>query len=690
MGKKHKKHHKSEKKSHDDEEYERSSKEPLKLVLKVTNPDADEVYSHGSHEERRHKHKKKKKKKSSEKEKHKHHSEDKSPKQAHIEKDEDMSTAPEEDEPAAKRLAVDSEMEHDKVEDTEVKEANPLLMRQADEPTILKGCLKYIQSILQRKDINGFFAYPVNDVIAPGYSSIIQHPVDFSTMLTKIEAEEYHSVMDYKKDFELMCNNAMTYNRPDTIYYKEAKKLLYIGRKQMSKEKLMIMKRNLGFMGSITSDELGFDEPESEVSVVTNAIIEKEKEQKKKSKAKSNLSKFEAIPDNMTPEEILTQAQAAAKEAAESLTLRKPKADYGFLRRREDGSSSLTIINPENNGIVSDKERIVDIATVVGKLNAGTWSISGFKEDKRNKVSPVNYLGYGPFSSYAPQYDSSFANITKDESDLLLSTYGNETGVQYAKSVKSYVENSGDYVNRMVDRMLDILTKGEHSKTQCIIDERRREEEQKLLAEEVKENLDAEIRPVHEFKTEGNISKSCRGDFDLGALRSLGDLGVDVSFLDQYEKDPPKDKVQEKLDHTASLIQDLQQTQSERLCARPPLYLCDLPGPSEKEMQLAQRVTEELKDLAKEVAPSDITSLKGIREAMGISLEPTETDSSSEVTDNPVTSELSGAANSPAQQTSEPISAMDIDQEFQEFFQQNTTDMMSDKDAEETLAANMC
>lgn len=47
------------------------------------------------------------------------------------------------------------------------------------------------------------------------------------------------------------------------------------------------MKRNLGFMGSITSDELGFDEPESEVSVVTNAIIEKEKEQKKKAKAKS-------------------------------------------------------------------------------------------------------------------------------------------------------------------------------------------------------------------------------------------------------------------------------------------------------------------------------------------------------------------------------------------------------------------
>lgn len=32
-----------------------------------------------------------------------------------------------------------------------------------------------------------------------------------------------------------MCNNAMTYNRPETIYYREAKKLLSSGMKLMSK-----------------------------------------------------------------------------------------------------------------------------------------------------------------------------------------------------------------------------------------------------------------------------------------------------------------------------------------------------------------------------------------------------------------------------------------------------------------------
>ena len=45
----------------------------------------------------------------------------------------------------------------------------------------------------------------------------------------------------------------------------------------------------------------------------------------------------------------------------------------------------------------------------------------------------VNYLNYGPFSSHAPLYDSSFSNVSKEESDLLLSTYGDESGAQYAK-----------------------------------------------------------------------------------------------------------------------------------------------------------------------------------------------------------------------------------------------------------------
>lgn len=44
----------------------------------------------------------------------------------------------------------------------------------------------------------------------------------------------------------------------------------------------------------------------------------------------------------------------------------------------------------------------------------------------------VSYINYGPFTSYAPAYDSTFANIGKDDSDLILAAYGEESSQQGA------------------------------------------------------------------------------------------------------------------------------------------------------------------------------------------------------------------------------------------------------------------
>ena len=49
-----------------------------------------------------------------------------------------------------------------------------------------------------RKDTQGFFAFPVNDTIAPGYSNIITHPMDFSFMKYKIDSNEYHSLEQFR------------------------------------------------------------------------------------------------------------------------------------------------------------------------------------------------------------------------------------------------------------------------------------------------------------------------------------------------------------------------------------------------------------------------------------------------------------------------------------------------------------
>ena len=42
------------------------------------------------------------------------------------------------------------------------------------------------------------------------------------------------SLFYFQEDFNLMCNNAMVYNAPETIYYKAAKKLVLSGSKLLS------------------------------------------------------------------------------------------------------------------------------------------------------------------------------------------------------------------------------------------------------------------------------------------------------------------------------------------------------------------------------------------------------------------------------------------------------------------------
>lgn len=49
-----------------------------------------------------------------------------------------------------------------------------------------------------RKDPDQFFAWPVSDVIAPGYSAIIQNPMDFSTMKENLDKQIYSSIEDFK------------------------------------------------------------------------------------------------------------------------------------------------------------------------------------------------------------------------------------------------------------------------------------------------------------------------------------------------------------------------------------------------------------------------------------------------------------------------------------------------------------
>jgi hypothetical protein len=275
--KKHKKHHKSEKK---DLSFDDRPEKPLKLVLKVGGvqspvhasnsssssqiqrvpPDTKPVFEEPkvvekgtSHSHEKHKKsKKKKKKKSTEKDKerhdrkrkhqhhhhHHHHREHSHDRKEKRRKEQDSSRIFNESHDSRDSLSIRSVAEpHSVPIEKPVRDARTCTLKRKAQKSPLQTLLNYLLKKLQLKDPQEFFAWPVTDVIAPGYSSIIAHPTDFSTINKKIDDRDYKSVADFKADIKLMCDNAMTYNRSDTVYYKSAKRLWHVAQKIMSRVK---------------------------------------------------------------------------------------------------------------------------------------------------------------------------------------------------------------------------------------------------------------------------------------------------------------------------------------------------------------------------------------------------------------------------------------------------------------------
>jgi len=87
-----------------------------------------------------------------------------------------------------------------------------LKLKQQKSP--LNKLLEHLLRFLEKRDPHQFFAWPVTDDMAPGYSSIISKPMDFSTMRQKIDDHEYAALTEFSDDFKLMCETSRSYVLP--------------------------------------------------------------------------------------------------------------------------------------------------------------------------------------------------------------------------------------------------------------------------------------------------------------------------------------------------------------------------------------------------------------------------------------------------------------------------------------------
>ncbi|XP_019361236.1 PREDICTED: bromodomain-containing protein 7 isoform X1 [Gavialis gangeticus] len=644
MGKKHKRH------KADKRPYEEYVEKPLKLVLKVGGSEVTELSTGSSGHDsslyddkaEHEKHKKRKKRKKGEK-------------QPPGEEKEKRKRRVKEDKKKRDREHLESEGERELRCQTPVRLelppekplASTLAKQEEVEQTPLQEALNQLIRQLQRKDPSSFFSFPVTDFIAPGYSMIIKHPMDFSTMKEKIKNNGYQSIEELKDNFKLMCTNAMIYNKPDTIYYKAAKKLLHSGMKILSQERIQSLKQSIEFMADLQKTRKQKDKTELQPDGENDHVLAKDKEESMETDVKTfktpnkEQKNSEIVLDCQTTsspqilcrlpcifinqlsrkdkdllEEKLRnnnlereqeQIDRIVRESGGKLTRRLANSQCEFERRKPDGTTTLGLLNPVDPNAGEPGYCPVKLGMTAGRLQSGVNTLQGFKEDKRNKVTPVAYLNYGPYSSYAPTYDSTFANISKEDSDLIYSTYGEDSNQGYS-TIHEFMTKSQDYPFVMADSLLDVLTKGGHSRSL---------RELEKAVDEVEgqhERIDS-IKDVEIMETEAASRMDSAND-RLTALEDVTNFGMPVEEFDSEEAEI----FQRKLDETTKLLRELQDAQNERLSTKPPPNMICLLGPSYKEMHLAERVTNNLKELAQQVTPGDIVSTYGVRKAMGISI----------------------------------------------------------------------
>ncbi|CAO1395505.1 unnamed protein product [Diamesa tonsa] len=636
--KKHKKH-KSERRS----KYE-DRPPSLKLILKVSGTpeygSADSPYNikteqpegtptEREYSEKHKKSKKKKKKKEKDREKrHKHHK-DKHRHKSHSSQ-EDLTL---EDDEESSQLAAENAMYYSTMStssnisiDSTTREPRTCVLKLKQSRSPLAKLMDHLLKSLEKRDPHQFFAWPVTDDIAPGYSSIITKAMDFSTIRQKIEDNEYSILTEFIDDFKLICNNSIKYNHIETVYNKSAKRLLHAGMRILQPENLLRGSANPAaiFMRDLTIKELGFDplartsdNLDSEVynidsaeegtmtSQVDEHYLAQLEEENRKNKIKMEndpKTRFEPFVDTLTSDEILEQVKNAAKNAREKLFSKKRANKMGFLRARGDGTTSMKILVPSEDCV---PERMPTLGAFTGKLQQGTGQLQGFREDRRNSVKPLKSLDYGAFSSFAPVFDSRFSNLSKDETELILNTYGDESGSHYAESITNFSKDSV-YGSTLANRLLDLLTCGDHSKTMEVLME---SEQQKQVQKEV-ETLLPDYQK--EIKRLGKVH------IDFDQLKTLSmDIGVDTRFVDVFASQMKND-VQDQLNVNTTLIEQLHQVQHERLSAPLPQHLSLIQQPSKKEIQLADQITTNLTDIAKKLPPSAISSIPGIRKAIGV------------------------------------------------------------------------
>ncbi|KNC81497.1 hypothetical protein SARC_06185 [Sphaeroforma arctica JP610] len=483
----------------------------------------------------------------------------------------------------------------------------------ADKGDALMEALRKIHVNLVVKDTYQFFQVPVDPSQAPQYTEIITRPMDFGTMFTKLEAEEYGSIDDYRADFELMCNNAMTYNMEATIYHKSAKRLLKQGLalirketkvharilKQLEKEakQAATKRREKSVSVALTSDEeddsmMELEGPASpgdaEEEVYVGGLMQRQ-------------------PSTMLEAQTLRHyATEAARNASNAINRSESRPHPLVFDRKgnlmfadEDTAAKMNFLTNERANAVCGKtlgEELAELpisyptfytkAALAAASTSGVPAKSGAPQpvthvtgaSQTNQLHLCAQLLTGPYSSHLPKADNRYSKLTAAQQKVVESTFGDEHVYSYACSLRKRAENiaiAPDGERDRVDSLITKLTDNRYKRTEW-----------------PSRSLDSEIQTLGVDKTPPVSAE------ELKVLVALSkEDGVDMKWLDTMFK--PRDEnirrtpecVQDVLDDTSGLLWELEKVQAIRKAVG------NTSSYKPEERALAQEIVTRLKQL---------------------------------------------------------------------------------------------
>lgn len=303
------------------------------------------------------------------------------------------------------------------------------------------------------------------------------------------------------------------------------------------------------------------------------------------------------ITEEQIRQELVKQFGCDQKEEVERLVERLGVAtkdtisSASFTRIRENGTTNLGFVvggSSEDDIGFNDQLRQPTLGTLIGSLPEGSAALPEWNEpDDAPRLRPIKIVNTSlkenepenPFTSHLPLLDTSKANVTLEESQLLLNTFG-AFDTKFDDVIDTALKDQ-DYLLTFSGTLLDIVGKGEYSKqigmSRCQLMQTKKVEETKPLENSIEEDLE---HVVSNGENDGNKEIN----------------------------------LQKKLNKTEQLLEHLQRVQRERLASR-----SEPIAPSPIEIKLAGRITHNLVEMIKDsTAPEHIYHLDAIRRAMGV------------------------------------------------------------------------